>query len=171
VLVTLRTSKFDAEEAMEVGMSRKDAGEGKEWTPKRARNAVGVAKVIGPAVLPVLAPVAVRAAGAAREAYDRYQARKIGVPVERLAEFTGRGAGLLARIAGLHDGLAELRASQKASTGDRQFADESQATLEQLSATVRAAERMPSTRRKAAHKAVGGELDSLETRLLHRLGF
>ncbi|PXY31766.1 DUF6474 family protein [Prauserella muralis] len=139
-------------------------------TPKKARNAVRVAKIIVPAAVPVLAPLAVRAAGVARDAYDRYQARRMGVNVEQLSEFTGRGGALLARIAGASDGLAELRRSPKAGDDDLGFAERSQGTLEQLTASVRAAERMPSSRRKAAHKAVSAELDRIETDLLHRLG-
>ncbi|MFE0026914.1 DUF6474 family protein [Amycolatopsis sp. NPDC059021] len=139
-------------------------------TPKKAKNAIAVAKVIGPAVIPVVAPYAVRAAGAARELYDRYQARKLGVSVDQLGEYTGRGAALHARIAGLAQGLGELRKSSKASEADVSFATDAQGTLEQLSATVRAAERMPASRRKPAHRAVAGELDRLEGQLLHRLG-
>ncbi|GAA3535728.1 DUF6474 family protein [Amycolatopsis ultiminotia] len=149
--------------------AKQDVGEAR-ITPKKAKNAVAVAKVLGPAVIPVVAPYAVRAAGAARELYDRYQARKLGVAVDRLAEYTGRGAGLHARIAGVVQGLGELRKSAKATDADRKFADEAQSTLEQLSATVRAAERMPAARRKAAHRAVTGELERLEDQLLHRLG-
>ncbi|WP_181775942.1 DUF6474 family protein [Amycolatopsis pittospori] len=139
-------------------------------TPKKAKNAVAVAKVLGPAVLPVIAPYAVRAAGAARELYDRYQAKKLGVAVDQLGEFSGRGAALHARIAGLTQGLTELRKSAKATEADVSFAKDTQGTLEQLSATVRASERMPAARRKAAHRAVAGELDQLEGKLLHRLG-
>lgn len=149
--------------------AKQDEG-GARFTPKKAKNAVAVAKVLGPAVLPVLAPYAVRAAGAAREAYDRYQARKLGVAVDQLGEYTGRGAALHARIAGLVQGLGELKKSAKATDADQKFAAETQSTLEQLSATVRAAERMPSARRKAAHRAVTGELERLEEQLLHRLG-
>ncbi|QRP45943.1 DUF6474 family protein [Amycolatopsis sp. FDAARGOS 1241] len=149
--------------------AKEDAGEAR-ITPKKAKNAIAVAKVIGPAVLPIVAPYAVRAAGAAREAYDRYQARKLGVAVDQLGEFTGRGAALHARIAGLVQGLNELKKSGKATDADQKFAADTQGTLEQLSATVRAAERMPATRRKAAHRAVSSELDSLEEQLLHRLG-
>ncbi|MFC3450460.1 MULTISPECIES: DUF6474 family protein [Amycolatopsis] len=144
-------------------------GEGR-ITPKKAKNAVAVAKVLGPAVLPVIAPYAVRAAGAARELYDRYQAKKLGVAVDQLGEFSGRGAALHARIAGLTQGLAELKRSAKATDADAAFAKDTQGTLEQLSATVRASERMPAARRKAAHRAVAGELDQLEGKLLHRLG-
>ncbi|SFA82848.1 hypothetical protein SAMN05216266_101687 [Amycolatopsis marina] len=137
---------------------------------KKARNALGVAKVVAPVVIPAVAPFAVHAAGAAREAYDRYQARKFGVAVDRLHEFTGRGAALHARIAGVSDGLSELRAAERATADDREFAVDGLATLEQLAASVRAAERMPTARRKAAHRAVGAELDTLENNLLHRLG-
>ena len=144
-------------------------GEGR-FTPKKAKNAVAVAKVLGPAVLPVIAPYAVRAAGAARELYDRYQAKKLGVAVDQLGEYSGRGAALHARIAGLTQGLAELKKSAKATDADVSFAKDTQGTLEQLSATVRASERMPAARRKAAHRAVAGELDQLEGKLLHRLG-
>ncbi|MEU0533856.1 DUF6474 family protein [Amycolatopsis tolypomycina] len=140
------------------------------FTPKRAKNAIAVAKVVGPAVLPVVAPLAVRAAGAAREAYDRYQARKLGVSVDRLGEYTGRGAALHARIAGVAEGCQDLRKSEKASAADREFAAEALGTLEQLSASVRAAERMPAARRKSVHRAVAGELERLEGQLLHRLG-
>jgi hypothetical protein len=153
-------------------MARNKSSEsaGKGLTPKKARNAVSVAKIVVPAVAPVLVPVAVRAAGAAREAYDRYQARRLGVPVERLSEFTGRGAGLLARIAGVSEALNDLRKSERVTDDDKKFADDAHATLEQLTAAVRAAERMPASRRKAAHHAVTAELESLESQILHRLG-
>ncbi|GAA5158299.1 MULTISPECIES: DUF6474 family protein [Amycolatopsis] len=151
-------------------MSRKKDSVEKGLTPKRARNAVSVAKVVVPAVAPVLAPVAIKVAAAVREGYDRYQARRIGVPVERLPEFTGRGAGLLARIAGVSDALADLRGAERASDDDRKFAADAHATLQQLTAAVRAAERMPASRRKAAHQAVAKELERLETEILRRLG-
>ncbi len=139
-------------------------------TPKKARNAVRVAKVIVPAAGTALIPLAVRAAGAAREAYDQYQARRMGVGIEQLSEFTGRGGALLARVAGAANGLAELRSAPKATEDDQAFAERSQGTLEQLAASVRASERMPAARRKAAHKAVAAELEHIEGQLLHRLG-
>jgi hypothetical protein len=152
-------------------MARKAKVEGDaRFTPKKARNALAVAKVVGPVVIPVVAPYAVRAAGAAREFYDRYQARKLGVAVDRLGEYTGRGAALHARIAGLAEGCRDLQKSGKATPADVEFAKDSLGTLEQLSATVRAAERMPAPRRKPAHRAVAGELERLEGHLLHRLG-
>lgn len=152
-------------------MARKKTGEvTKGLTPKRARNAVSVAKIIVPALAPVLLPVAVRAAGAAREVYDRYQARKLGVPVERLPEFTGRGASLLARIAGVSEAVTELIEAPRATNDNIKFGADARATLQQLTAAVRAAERMPASRRKAAHQAVAAELAQLEGQILKRLG-
>src|SRR5436190_1117870 len=88
---TRATSKFDLDTSQEGAMARKAKVEGEgRFTPKKAKNAVAVAKVLGPAVIPVVAPYAVRAAGAAREMYDRYQARKLGVAVDQLGSYTGR---------------------------------------------------------------------------------
>jgi Family of unknown function (DUF6474) len=131
-------------------------------TPRNAKNAVAVVKVIGPAVAPVLLPFVARAAATLRTMKDNRRAHRLGVPVDDLAKFSGRGGGLHARIAGLSDVVAELK--------DTAFATETQAMLSQLASAVRAAERMPAARRKAAHKAVSVELDQLEQRLLHKLG-
>lgn len=137
-------------------------------TPKKAQNAINVGKVVLPALLPVVTPYAVRAAGAARAAYDRRKARKLGVSADELAEYGGHGAALHARIAGLSGGLGDLRASGDAAKV--QFAEQAGPTLQQLSTAVRAAERMPAARRKQAHRAVAEELDGLEARLLQHLG-
>jgi hypothetical protein len=140
------------------------------YTPKRAKNALAVAKIVGPALIPVVAPFVVRAFGEVRDRYDRVRAHRLGVPVEELARYSGRGGSLHARISGAADAVIELRDRPDATPDDRTFADRSETTLRQLAAAVRAAERMPTARRKAAHKAAGAELDQLEERLLQRLG-
>lgn len=148
---------------------KRDDG-GLRLTPGRAKNLVGVAKVIGPAVVPVVAPYVLRAASAARDGLDRYRARRLGVNVEHLAEYSGRGGALHARIAGADQSLAELESRPGATDADREFAGRSRATLGKLAAAVRAAERMPTARRKAAHRSVAHELDPVERELLSRLG-
>jgi hypothetical protein len=92
------------------------------------------------------------------------------VPIEELAKFSGRGGALHARISGAAAAITELRERTEVTADDKAFADRSETTLRQLAAAVRAAERMPTARRKAAHKAASAELDQLEERLLHRLG-
>jgi uncharacterized protein DUF6474 len=134
-------------------------------TPKKAKNAIAVAKIVGPAVIPVVAPIALRAAGEVRDRIDRMKARRMGVAVGDLAQYTGRGGALHARITGVAEAIDELRDRPNASAEDRTFAAKSETTLRQLTAAVRAAERMPT-----AHRAVAAELDDLEQRLLARLG-
>jgi uncharacterized protein DUF6474 len=150
---------------------RKAAKEGSaRITPAKAKNALAVAKVVGPAVVPVVTPFVIQAAGAMRDQLDKRRARKLGVPVDDLGKYTGKGAALHARIAGAMDALNEIREQPKATAEHREFADDTETTLRQLTAAVRAAERMPAPRRKAAHRAIATELDGLEERLLHRLG-
>jgi hypothetical protein len=150
---------------------RKAAKEGSaRITPAKAKNVVAVAKVIGPVVVPVVTPFVVQAAGAVRDQLDKRRARKLGVPVGDLGKYTGKGAALHARIAGAMDALSEMREQPKATAEHKEFADNTETTLRQLTAAVRAAERMPTARRKAAHRAISAELDGLEERLLHRLG-
>ena len=147
-----------------------DADAESKFTPKRAKNAIAVAKIIGPALIPVVAPHVLRALGEVRDRYDRGRARRLGVPIEELSRFSGRGGALHARISGAAGAITELRERHDATTDDKAFADRSETTLRQLAAAVRAAERMPTARRKAAHKAASTELDQLEEHLLHRLG-
>jgi hypothetical protein len=93
------------------------------FTPKRARNALAVAKIVGPAVIPVVAPHVLRALGEVRDRYDRGRARRLGVPVEEIARFSGRGGALHARISGAAEAIAELRERPGATADDKAFAD------------------------------------------------
>lgn len=136
-------------------------------TPRKAKNLVAVAKVLGPSVIPVVSPYLVRAASTARDGMDRLRARRLGVPVDDLAEFSGRGGALHARIAGDERGLGEL--AETGTDDDRAFVERGRNRLAKLAASVRAAERMPSARRRAAHRAAATELDGLEAELLRRL--
>lgn len=137
-------------------------------TPGKARNYVGVAKIVLPAVVPVLSPYLLKAAGTAREQLDRMRARRLGVDVGELARFSGKGGALHARIIGAGDAVAEL--AQKDDPATREFTARGRETLSTLAAAVRAAERMPTARRRAAHQAVAAELDRIESELLRRLG-
>ncbi|MGW6443659.1 DUF6474 family protein [Lentzea sp. NPDC055074] len=141
-------------------MARKAKG---GFTAGRAKNLVGVAKVVAPALIPVLAPVIARGAGVLSEQYDRYRARRLGIDVADIGRYSGYGARLHARIVGFSDSLETLRAT------DSDWVSKTEARLSQLLAAVRASERMPTARRKAAHRAVGTDLDVLEQELLRRL--
>ncbi|MFT7835361.1 DUF6474 family protein [Saccharothrix sp. BKS2] len=137
---------------------------GKGFTPSRARNLVGVAKVLAPALIPVVMPIAVRTAALVSDRYDHYRASRLGVPVDQLTRYSGRGAALHARITGFDEALEQVRGS------DRGYVETTERRLGQLLAAVRASERMPPARRRAAHRAVSADLDGLEAELLKRLG-
>jgi hypothetical protein len=143
------------------------------FTPGKAKNLVGVAKIVLPAVVPVISPYLLKAAGTARDQLDRMRARRIGIDVGDLAKFSGKGGALHARIVGASDSLAELADKVNTESNDpatREFTERGTDTLRTLAVAVRAAERMPSVRRRAAHQAVAAELDRIESELLRRLG-
>lgn len=138
-------------------------------TPSNAKRAIAVGKVL----VPVLIPVAMRAAAVARGAWDERKARRLGVAPGELQNFSGRGGALHARIAGIAQTLAQLQALGV--TGDRalqvaNFIRTTEPRLIDLSAAVHAAEQMPTERRRAAHRAVAVELDAIEPQLLELLG-
>jgi hypothetical protein len=137
-------------------------------TPGKAKNLVGVAKIVLPAVVPVVSPYLLKAAGTAREQLDRMRARRMGVDVGDLAKFSGKGGALHARIIGAAESIDEL--AQKDDPATREFSTRGRETLATLATAVRAAERMPTARRRAAHQAVAAELDRIESELLRRLG-
>ncbi|HEY0638216.1 MAG TPA: DUF6474 family protein [Pseudonocardiaceae bacterium] len=132
-------------------------------TPRNARRAIGVAKI----VVPVLAPFVIQAAGYARHRWDLARARRLGLAPDQLAGVTGRGAALHARLARLATVLREVEQRYPRDTADNARVE---ARLSDLAAAMHAAELMPAARRKAAHRAVSAELDALEDALLHRLG-
>lgn len=137
-------------------------------TPKKAKNAIAVGKILAPVLIPVVAPLAAKAFGSVREALDRRQARKLGVDVESLGEYTGHGAALHARISGVYDSVRGLRESGNAA--DVALADETTRHLHDLTLAVRLAERMPAPRRKEAHRGIADEVTQLESQLMKRLG-
>lgn len=130
-----------------------------------ARSYLGVAKVVAP----VLAPFAYKAATAVRGQVDTRRARRIGVGVEQLGEFSGHGAGLSARIAGLEPALTQMESTHLA-PADVEFRQSTTARLGELSTAVHAAERMPTPRRRAAHRSIDADLDRIDAELLHKLG-
>jgi Family of unknown function (DUF6474) len=139
-------------------------------TGAKIKRYIGIARI----VVPVVAPIVYQAVGMARDRWDAHRARQFGVAPDELAEFTGRGAALYARIHNLALSARDLRArygdgdsNDTARAGEiRSFVDDAQQRLTDLESAVRAAEQMPGSRRRSAHVAVGGELDRIENRLL-----
>ena len=135
-------------------------------TSRNVRRAIGVAKIVGP----VVTPFAIKAAGYARHRWDVARARRLGVPVDQLPTFTGRGAALHARLAGLAAALYDLGQRRADDVETTEYVDRTERRLADLAAAVRVAEQMPTARRRAAHQAVTRELDEVEAKIMARLG-
>jgi Family of unknown function (DUF6474) len=159
--------------AKKAGAATERAGENvrrgrSPMTPGRARRLIGVGRV----VLPLLAPYALAAAGAARAQWDARRAARLGVTPMQLNAYSGRGGALHARIDRLAEALTALDDDTEAhaTAASRRFAVESRPRLADLAVAVRAAEQMPAQRRRTAHRAVAAELDRIELALLQHLG-
>ncbi|MGE3661060.1 MAG: DUF6474 family protein [Pseudonocardia sp.] len=139
------------------------AKERKPLTAAKAKRLIGV----GTAVAPLLAPYAMAAAGAARARWDAHRAARLGIPPDQLVSFASRGGALHARLSRIAETLTALD-----ERGDeaRRFAADVRPRLADLAVAVRAAEQMPSTRRRHAFRAIGDELDRIEADLLTHLG-
>lgn len=137
-------------------------------TAARAKRVIGIGKL----VVPLLVPYALAAAGAARARWDEHRAARLGVDPSRLPDYTRPGGALHARLSRVAEVLTEIDSGLRAPATDaaRKFAADIRPRLADLSVAVRAAEQMPASRRRAAHRAIGGELDRIETDLLTHLG-
>ena len=162
----LRRGKSDQSAGKAAARSAKDKKE--LVTPGNAKKAISIGKIL----VPVLAPVAMQVAGIARGAWDERRARRLGVPASELGSYSGKGGALNARIARISMSISELSADPGPGRADEvaRFVADNGNRLADLSAAVRAAEMMPTERRRAAHKAVAGELDQIEPKLLALLG-
>jgi hypothetical protein len=156
--------------ARTVGATVEEAGNRarKPLTAARAKRMIGVGK----AVAPLLAPYALAAAGVARARWDAYRAARLGVEPGQLSAYTGPGGALHARLSRMAEALDELESGvdTRGTGAARRFAAETRPRLAELAVAVRAAEQMPTTRRRTAYRAIGAELDRLEITLLHHLG-
>ena len=117
-----------------------------------------------------LVPLAYRGATAARGFLDQRKADKLGVPLSQVGQFSGQGGQLSARIAGAEQSVREVAERNPADAETRQFVSAMNARLVDLSAAVTAAENMPSHQRRAAHTAIGDQLDGIDADLMARLG-
>jgi hypothetical protein len=143
-----------------------DLARRKPLTAAQAKRMIGISK----AVAPLLAPYALAAATVARGRWDAYRAARLGVAPDQLSAFAGPGGALHARLSRIAEALNALEVGPQATDVTRGFAAATRPRLADLSVAVRAAEQMPSSRRRAAYRAIGGELDRVETDLLGHLG-
>ncbi|MEV0249841.1 DUF6474 family protein [Nocardia sp. NPDC050712] len=148
---------FQAEEKAAVKLAAK--AERDPFSAAQVRKYLGVARIL----VPVLAPLAYRAATMVRAQLDARKAQQLGVGIDQLGDFSGHGAKLHARIANTEAALAKI-------TDQAEFSLATRDRLDSLSAAVRTAEQMPAARRRAVHTSIAHELTTIETDVLARLG-
>jgi hypothetical protein len=136
-------------------------------TAGQVKKYLGVARVL----VPVLAPLAYRAATFVRGQIDSRRAHQLGIGIDQLGDFAGHGAKLQARIAGAESTLTDIADKTGGKDAETQmFVSATRDRLDSLSAAVRTAEQMPTPRRRAVHTSISYELSGVEADLLTRLG-
>ena len=140
--------------------------EGKLLSPTKIRRALTVSRLLAPVVV----PLAYRGAIAARGLLDQRRADQLGVPLSQVGQFSGHGAALSARITGAEQAVARVAEKNPKDAETRQFVTAVRDRLTDLASAVTAAENMPAPRRRAAHAAIGEQLDGVDADVLARLG-
>ncbi|ANE78710.1 hypothetical protein A7U43_04605 [Mycobacterium adipatum] len=140
--------------------------EGKLLSPMKIRRTLTVSRLLAP----VLVPLAYRGAIAVRGMLDQRRADQLGVPLAQIGQFSGHGAVLSARINGAEQATRRVAEKNPKDVETKQFVAAINDRLSDLAAAVTAAENMPAARRKAAHAAIGAQLDGIDADVMARLG-
>ena len=157
-------STLKAEEKAALKVAEK--AERELFSAGQVKKYLGVARVL----IPVLAPLAYRAATFLRGQLDARRAHRLGIGLDQLGDYSGHGAKLRARIAGASSALSEIADKAGKDAETQQFVTASRSRLDSLSAAIRTAEQMPATRRRAVHTSISSELSGVEADVLARLG-
>lgn len=136
------------------------------FSASQVKKYLGVARVL----VPVLAPLAYRAATFIRGQLDTRRAQQLGVGVDQLGDFSGHGARLRARITNTEAALAKVGGGKDGKGETQKFVTATQERLGSLTAAVNTAEQMPAPRRRAVHASISHELSGIEADVLARLG-
>lgn len=127
-------------------------------------NASNVKRYIqaGRVALPVLIPLVYRGVTQLRDSSTSAQAKKAGVTQEQLAQFSGHGAGLKARIQGISNSLqgTNVPAGFKRDVEER---------LDELRSATDNAEFMTPEQRRRAHSAISGDIDKTTAEIQARI--
>ncbi|KQB83430.1 DUF6474 family protein [Corynebacterium lowii] len=122
----------------------------KRWT--------GAARLLTPIVL----PLAYRALTALREQANSAKAQKLGVTTDQMAQFSGYGAPLKARIHGIMQSLEDSGLPSG-------FVHDVEDRLKELSASLDNAEYMTEEQRRRAHSSISRDIDQVTNEIQGRL--
>ncbi|WP_024442795.1 MULTISPECIES: DUF6474 family protein [unclassified Mycobacterium] len=147
----------------------KAARDGRILSPARVRRTLVVTRMLAPVVVPLV----YRAAMAVRGLIDEQRAARLGVPLDRVGEFSGPArhtARLSARIAGAEKTLRLVQDRKPKDSETKQFVAAITDRLSDLSTAVTAIETMPGERRRVASASISDQLDGIDADLMARLG-
>lgn len=113
-------------------------------------------------LLPVVLPLVYRAVNAGREKFVEARAHQIGVSSEELAQFSGHGAPIKARMQGIHHTLEESNLPVG-------FVRDAEERLKELGAAVDNAEYMTPEQRRRAHRSINKDIDLLVNEIQAKL--
>jgi len=159
-----QVSTLKAEE--KAALKTAEKAERELFSAGQVKKYLGVARVL----IPVLAPLAYRAATFLRGQIDSRRAHRLGIGLDQLGDYSGHGAKLRARISGASSALSEIADKAGKDAEAQQFVTASRDRLDSLTAAIRTAEQMPAPRRRAVHTSISSELSGVEADVLARLG-
>lgn len=127
-------------------------------------NSKNITRWIGAArlALPLLIPVFYRAITSAREQLVSAKANRVGVNPEQLAQYSGHGAELKARIAGVRETVDQ-------GNHPPGFVLDVKDRLDELTAAVDNAEFMMADQRRRAHSSISSDLGSITQEIQNRI--
>ncbi len=112
--------------------------------------------------LPVMLPVIYRAITAGREKLVDTRARRLGVSADQLAQFSGHGAEIKARIDGIQRSLNDDHLPKG-------FVQDVEDRLEELHSATDNAEFMTPEQRRRAHATITRDIDGVTQEIQNRL--
>ncbi len=114
------------------------------------------------AALPLALPLIYRGIIAGREALEKRRADKAGVSAEQMASFSGHGAPLRVRTAGLRNSLedTDLPGGFKRDVKER---------LKELDAAIGNAEFMTDQQRRRVHNTISSDIDAVSAEIQSRI--
>ncbi|AKE42167.1 Uncharacterised protein [Corynebacterium kutscheri] len=113
-------------------------------------------------IAPFLLPVIYRLITAGREQVSAQRARKLGISTDQLAQFSGHGGPLKARISG-------IRSSVAASSLPVGFKRDVEERLTELVIAVDNSEYMTNDQRTRAHRSITKDLDQITQQIQEKL--
>ncbi len=144
----------------------KAAREGTLLSPTRVRRALTVSRILAP----ILVPLTYRASITVRGLLDERRADKLGVPLNKVGQFSGQAGELSARIAGAERSLRAVAEKNPKDSETAQFVSATTVRLKDLATAITAAEHMPASRRGVAQSAIAEQLDGIDADIMARLG-